>query len=161
MSGGANTKSDKVEGVVLERNGELMVLALPGTDYKLHLAPCEATPAASSVAPVVAPAVGAGSAAAVKPGERVRGRILARAKRVDVVGAGGRFVEPVIGRPRRLQGRVTAVDPNRNTFTVFCGLPLVCQPTMAQKASDFPVGSFVAFDVERGARFELAHDEHH
>ena len=34
----------------------------------------------------------------------------AEAKRIDVVTTGGRYVEPVYGRPRRVQGTVIAIE---------------------------------------------------
>lgn len=90
-----------------------------------------------------------------KVGDRVEGRISADAKRVDVVNSGGRYVEPVIGRPRRVQGTVVAVDPGSNTIAVNAGMPIVCRLTdPRQRASDFEKGDFVSFDVMRGASFE-------
>ncbi len=76
------------------------------------------------------------------------------AKRVDVVGHGGRFIEPVYGRPRRLQGTVVATDPNLNMITVRSRCPFVCRLTGSQKAAAFAIGSLVGFDVEAGAVFE-------
>jgi hypothetical protein len=111
-----------------------IVLGLPGTEYRLHLV-------VSS--PVTPDAVG-----------WVRGRIYARAMRVDVVGKGGRFAEPVYGRPRRLQGVVVATDVSANTITVQGPCPFVCTLTADQRPDDFAPGQFVGFDVQRGARFE-------
>jgi len=122
-------------GKLLEQSSESIVLAIPGTDYKLHLA---------IKAPLPANAL-----------NRYDGRIRAQARRVDVIKAGGVFVEPVIGRPRRIQGRVIAVDAAANTITVKAVAPFVCKLLDArQKASDFEIGSMVSFDVERGALFE-------
>ena len=124
-----------------------VVLALEDTDYQLHLAP--ASPIAGGVAGRV--------------GKRITGVIRARARRVDVVGAGGRFIEPVVGRPRRVQGAVTAIDPAGNTITVHCapGCQMVCALTSpGQKAGAFATpgssGTLVSFDVEPGATFEPA-----
>jgi len=86
----------------------------------------------------------------------VTGTIFCRAKRVDVVPSGGRFIEPVYGRPRRLQGRISEINPKANTITVDAGCPFVCEVTVGQKAPSFQVDQLVSFDVERGARFELA-----
>ncbi|MCE9589640.1 MAG: hypothetical protein K8S99_03855 [Planctomycetes bacterium] len=134
MSATASTADPNVLGVVQEAKEGMIVLALPGTDYKMHLAVAGALPAV---------------------GVRVSGRITARAKRVDVVTTGGRFIDPVLGRPRRLQGRITATDAAANTITVFCGAPFTCELTMEKKAADYHVGDLVAFDVERGAKLTL------
>ncbi len=123
-----------VHGRLAERGEDRIVLTLPGTDYRLHLRVDR---------PIDLPL-----------NERIAGRIFARARRVDVVGTGGRYIEPVYGRPRRLQGRITATDPQANTITVYCGCPFVCELTANQRANQFAVGQMVSFDVERGARFE-------
>jgi len=62
-------------------------------------------------------------------------------------------VEPVAGRPRRVQGMVVGIDGDR--VVVDAGMPIHCRPTDArQKAADFQPGDFVSFDVHRGATFE-------
>ena len=132
----ATTTGDVAAGV-LENSGDgEIVLALPGTDYRLHL-----QVAGRLDAPVNKP---------------IAGRITARARRVDVVHRGGRFIEPLYGRPRRLQGAIVATDPHENTVTVKCGggCPFVCQLVADQQAINFDVGAFVGFDVEPGAGFE-------
>lgn len=123
-------------GLLLERFEGAIVLGLPGTDYQLHLAADESMSAA--------------------PGTRLSGRIGARARRVDKAGGGGRYIEPVYGRPRRLQGRIAAADHVANTITVHCVCPVVCELVSDQRAADFHIGDFVTFDVERGARFQIA-----
>jgi hypothetical protein len=116
-------------------DADTLVLGIPGTDYRIHL--------------VGKPPEGAG------PGARITGRITARAKRVDKVPSGGRFIEPVFGRPRRVQGRIIAGDTAANTITVDCGVPVVCGFTDArQNAAQFAIGQLVSFDIERGATFE-------
>jgi len=141
MSGTVSTSDPLVHGVLAEIKEGMIVLTLPGTDYKLHLA-VDHPPK-------------------VEVGKRLAGRITARAKRVDVVTSGGRFIDPVFGRPRRLQGRITASDTAANSITVFCGAPFTCELTMGQKANEFRVGDLVAFDVERGARLDAAADHAH
>jgi hypothetical protein len=120
----------------LEQAGDgRIVLAIPHTDYRLHLETDSPPP--------------------VEPGKPLRGRILADAKRVDRVRTGGRYIEPLMGRPRRLQGTVKAADPAANTITVHCGCPFVCELTDdRQRADQFEAGQLVSFDIERGARFE-------
>src|SRR5258705_13109213 len=65
-----------------------VTIAFPNTSYELHLHP---------TAPV-----------ATQPGKRILGTIRAKCRRIDVVDTGGRYVEPVYGRPRRIEGSVLA-----------------------------------------------------
>ncbi len=107
-------------------------LSFANTSYVLYLLP---------TAPVKA-----------QPGDKVFGTIHARARRVDVVPSGGRFVEPVIGRPRRVQGLVIARDGG--VLVVDAGVPMHCTLTDGrQHVGDFPVGAMVSFDVLEGAGF--------
>ena len=109
-------------------------LQVPNTSYDLHLVP---------TAPVT-----------VAPGKRLIGVIRASARRVDVVGTGGRYLEPVYGRPQRVQGSVVSADPQSNTIVVNAGVPVTCALTdTRQKASDFAPGQFVSFDVLENATF--------
>ncbi len=118
-------------------NPAFVVLSFPNTSYRMRLVP----------------AAGA-EALADRVGKTVIGRITAKARRIDKVGAGGRYIEPISGRPRRVQGSVIAVDAPKNTITVNAGAPITCAVTdQRQKASDFEAGDFVSFDVERGAVF--------
>lgn len=121
-------------GRLVENHDSMIVLGLDGTDYQLYLA--------------VASPVGE------KIGKSVAGRILARAKRVDVVCTGGRYIEPIYGRPRRLQGRIMQLDPATNALTVQTACPFVCELTVGQRTSDFDVSQLVAFDIESSVRFE-------
>lgn len=123
-----------VSGTVEEVRDQLIVLKLPGTDYRLHLVPEDGT--------------------SYTVGQKVTGVIRARAQRMDVVPAGGRFVEPVFGRPRRVQGRVTGGSVQRNEVYIKAGPGLVVTPMAPQRAGDFAVGQMVSFDVKRGATFE-------
>ena len=63
----------------------------------------------------------------------------------------------MIGRPRRVQGRIVETDTARNTITVDAAAPFVCRLTdHRQRASDFEPGQFVSFDVLSGSTFEQA-----
>ena len=113
---------------------EFVVLSFVNTNYQVHLVP-------------------AGRVHADATGT-VIGTIRGRATRVDTVGGGGRYLEPVQGRPRRIQGRVLATDAKANTITIHAGVPLVCTLTdPRQKAGQFGRGDFVTCDLERGATF--------
>lgn len=125
----------------------MVVLGVAGTSYRLHLR-CAALPAT----PV---------------GKRITGVIRCEARRVDRVGTGGRFVEPVFGRPRRICGTVLGAGPDAGTLLIDAGgastpgapmgLPVVCRVTdPRQKPGDFVPGQMVVFDVLDGASFEAA-----
>ncbi len=120
-------------GKVVQTTREgLVVLAVSQSDYRLH----------------VVPPTGFAPAA----GEKVTASLHAQAMRVDAISAGGRYIEPVDGRPRRVQGTVLSHDPASRTITVAAGVPVVCTLTdTRQKPADFPVGTMVSFDVKRGA----------
>lgn len=114
-------------------SGDVIVFGVPDTDYRLHLV--------------------ASAAVSAQVGERITGRIRARARRVDVVPSGGRYVEPVFGRPRRIQGRLIGGDVAANTITVDAAVPITVALMPAQQAADFCIGQLVSFDIERGATF--------
>lgn len=114
------------------------VLSFPNTSYQTHLL-------------IESPAALDG-----KVQKRVVGVIALDARRVDVVNSGGKYLEPVFGRPRRVQGKVVATDAARNTIVVDAAVPVHCRLTDdRQRASDFRVGDFVSFDAMDGASFEL------
>jgi len=111
-----------------------ITLTILDTSYRLHL-----VPAGLIQTPV---------------GKRIVGTIRAQARRIDKVFTGGRYVEPVIGRPRRVQGTVVAADAASNTITVDAGAPIVCTLTDGrQNPAQFEPGDLVSFDVLDGATF--------
>jgi len=125
-----------VSGKLVGRDGGMLTLALPGSDYKLKL-----------VLEIDLPS---------QVGDKVTGTLHATARRVDVVPAGGRFVEPVFGRPRRVQGRVIGGHvPSRCLYVKAGPASLICSLSDdRQQASDFSIGLMVSFDVEPGAVFK-------
>ena len=133
------TKPHRVRAILESKTDDTVVLALPQTDYRLHLKTLSAIPS--------------------DPGDRVVGTIrIKAAKRFDVVKTGGRYIEPLMGQPRRIQGDIVAIDTANNTMTVNCVTPVVVSIASVQKASDFEVGRFVAGDVKSDAMFSLAGD---
>lgn len=111
-----------------------ITFAVPNTSYELHLIPTGAIAAA--------------------PGKRLIGIIKAQARRIDVVQSGGRYVEPVMGHPRRVQGSVVRVEGE--AVVVDAGVPIHLTPTDArQGASQFQPGQFVSCDVMDGATFTV------
>lgn len=112
----------------------MIKLTFPNTNYEMHLIPAGPT--------------------TVQVGKRILGVVRAKARRVDVVQTGGRYIEPVYGRPRRVQGAVVAVNEGRRSIVVDAGVPIECELSdERQKAGDFAVGQFVSFDVLEGATF--------
>lgn len=111
---------------------EHVVLSVPDTSYQIYLIP---------TVPVT-----------VRPGHRVIGTIRMSARRIDEVQSGGRYLEPVFGRPRRVQGTIIAIESD--AIVVNAGVPVWVQPTdPRQSPSDFRVGQFVSFDALDGATF--------
>lgn len=107
-------------------------VSFPNSSYELHLVP---------VSPI-----------STAPGKRIIGTIHAKARRIDTVGSGGRYVEPVAGRPRRVQGVVISIDSGQ--VIVDAGVPIHCTPTDPRQAAEqFQAGQFVSFDVLDGATF--------
>jgi hypothetical protein len=120
-------------GLVLEQSDGRAVIALPGSDYQLHLQidrPIECTGQ-----------------------DEVRGCVAASALKVDRVHTGGLFIEPVYGRPRRIQGRVVAKDPTGNTLTIAGPCVVVVQLDVTQRAGDFPLGELVGFNVKNASHW--------
>lgn len=112
----------------------MVELTFANTSYRLHLVPTGPMP--------------------VEPGRRVVGTIRCRARRVDVTRTGGRYVEPVFGRPRRIQGIVVGGDDGSRTLVVNAGVSVQAELTdQRQKPSGFEAGTLVAFDVHEGATF--------
>jgi hypothetical protein len=130
----AATAGPIATGVLAEKSPEKLVLAVPGTDYRIQLVPAGQVEAGLN--------------------ERISGTIRANARRVDVISAGGRYIEPVFGRPRRVQGRVIGGDIKSNTLVVLASVPVTVKLMDHQQAGDFAVGQMVSFDVEPGASFE-------
>jgi hypothetical protein len=111
-----------------------ITLEIPTSNYKLHLIP---------TSPVT-----------VAVGKRLIGTVTVQARRVDETQSGGRFIEPVYGRPRRVQGNVVAIDEGNNTIVVNAGVPVHVKLTdPRQKAADFAIGDFVGMDVLEGGTF--------
>jgi len=122
-----------VTGVLHESREDTIVLSVPETSYQILLGVYK---------PMTTPV-----------GKRVTGTIRAQAQRIDTVGTGGRFIEPVAGRPRRVQGSVVAIDATERTVTINAGVPVVCKTDVRQSPNDFTIGDFVACSVQPGASF--------
>lgn len=133
MTATETVNPNTARAVLHDANDDTVVLAVPGTDYLLRLSVYKAP--------------------STPIGKRILGTVRAQARRIDVVRTGGRYIEPVYGPPRRIQGEIVAVDPANQTITVHAGVPVVCKTDGRQRADAFKVGDFVAFDVLPGASF--------
>jgi hypothetical protein len=123
-----------IRGVLAEAKDGHVVIAVPESDYRVRL-------------------VLDGELKSTV-GDKVHGAVHAQARRIDVIKSGGAYVEPVNGRPRRVQGRIVEVDAPGDTITVFagaCGITCLC--AARQRASQFKVDQLVSMDVEPGATF--------
>jgi hypothetical protein len=94
--------------------------------------------------------------AALAPGIRVRGTIHAPAWKVDRVELGGNYVEPLAGRPRRMQGTIVAVNPAANELTVQVGYEVVVKLPPKYQAGDFLVRQRIGWDNLQIPTFQLA-----
>ena len=131
-------QTNEIARVVLEEiTGELLVLTIPGTNYKLHLK-----------------AAGNGSGITTKPGKRIKGIIHAKALRMHSATAGGKFIEPIWGEPRIVSGLVLAVDESKNRLLVDVSLPMWVEVCEGQQATQFSEGQLVNFYVQSGMEFE-------
>jgi len=131
----ATTPNDKAlaRGTLVEQRAGVVVLGIPDTDYELRLA--------------------VSADLATPEGKKTTGVIRAQAKRIDHIRSGGKFVEPVAGRPRRVQGRVIGLDEEAGVVIVDAGVPIWCRTGDRQRPSDFQIGEMVATDVLSGATF--------
>ena len=129
------TDPNLTTGVATDITEDAFTLTIPGTEYRIHL---------NNDSPLT-------------DGRRITGVITAQAKRIDKIRGGGAFLEPIEGRPRRVQGRVRAIDKSKQTVTVYTGAaPIVCKTNGMQSADDFEIGEMVTLSVEPGAGFTLA-----
>lgn len=111
-----------------------IVISFPNTSYETHLRPT--------------------AEIATEVGKRIIGTIRVEARRVDIVDTGGKYIEPVYGQPRRIQGRVVAIVPETNTIVADCGMPVHMHLTDdRQRAANFALGDLVTCDVRDGATF--------
>lgn len=119
---------------LLDKSDAQVTLGFPETSYQVTL---------KTYQPVSTPI-----------GKRVVGVIRVQGRRIDLVRTGGAYLEPVQGKPRRLQGEVLTIDTSGQTITVHVGAaPVVCKMPHGQRADSFKPGDFVAFDVLEGASF--------
>jgi len=115
--------------------GEMVELLIPSSDYRLLLR-LDGDPALLPDA-----------------GKRLRGVIRGTALRMHRAVAGGRFIEPVYGHPRIVQGTVMAIDPRRNRMLADVVVPMWLELQADQPVGAFATGDLVNFYVETGLAF--------
>jgi hypothetical protein len=119
-----------------------VVLGVHHTDYLIRLIP--------SVAPADFPVP------ASRRNRRIRGTVEGRALKMHRADAGGRFIEPVHGQPRIVQGTVCRVDAANDRILMDIVVPMwitVETEVTGQDASDFQQGELLNFYLESGTRF--------
>jgi len=129
-------QKNHVTGILREKHEDRVVLEIPGTNYLLHL---------NTYKPIETPL-----------GKKITGTVRAQATRIDVSRTGGRYIEPVFGRPRRIQAVIRAIDPADRTVTINATIPIVCKTDVRQNPSLFSVGDFVTCGIHAGASFTAA-----
>jgi hypothetical protein len=125
-----------IRGVLESLNDGELVLAVRGSDYRLHLVP--AVPAGEIETPV---------------GKHINGTVHAKALRMHAAEGGGRFIEPVWGAPRIVAGAVRAVDEDRKRMLIDAGVPMWVKAPEGQDLGVVREGEMVNFYVESGTRF--------
>jgi len=131
------TKPDTLARGILESlTDEELVLAVPHTEYKLHLVPT--VPAAEFNKYV---------------GKRIRGVIEAVALRIHPARGGGCFIEPIWGAPRIIAATVCSVDEAGRRVLVDAGVPMWVTAPEGQDLSELHEGQLVNFYVQSGTSF--------
>ncbi|MBL8745487.1 MAG: hypothetical protein JNK58_03930 [Phycisphaerae bacterium] len=131
------TNTHHARGVLAETAADSVTVSFPGTNYRLRLRVYQ---------PPTTPV-----------GKRIIGSIRVQAKRVDNVHTGGRYVEPLEGSPRRVQGEVITNDVGDNTLVINAGIPIFCKLTdPRQNAGQFKAGDLISCEVAPGASFAPA-----
>jgi hypothetical protein len=97
----------------------------------------------------------AGDQSNLSVGARVRGTIHAPAWKADRVELGGNYVEPLIGRPRRMQGTILTVNPANNELTVQVGYEVTVKLPPKYRAAEFHPSDRVGWDNIEIPAFEM------
>jgi hypothetical protein len=120
---------------LVKKEADRVWLQIAGTSYQIELA---------TTGPVTP-----------SPQGRVRGVVRCSVWKLDEVSAGGAFIEPLSGRPRRVQGMVTGIIAGSNSVIIdVAGQPIVGDLPPRWDAKDVKVGSRVGLDVKEGSTFE-------
>ena len=122
------------------REGGELELGVPGTEYRLHLA-CEGDPARLVPHPA---------------SKRVKGTVHGKALKLSKAHGGGRFIEPLWGHPRIVQGTVIESDAAGNRLLVDLAMPAWLTLEAGQSTAEFPRGTLVNMYLASGMTFRPA-----
>lgn len=89
-------------------------------------------------------------------GQRVTGTIHAPAWKVDHVELGGNYVEPLFGRPRRMQGTILSIHTDTNELTVLTAYEVTVKLPSLYQVANYAAGTRIAWDNIDVPVFELA-----
>lgn len=135
-----SSQSQTAAGKLLRIEAGRVVFHPIDTNYELHLE--------------------AGGDFASSVGKKVRGRVRVKARKVYGVPSGGNFVQPVLGTPRIIQGRVVELDDKTITVKAGGALFVVELPTGLDTIDlhHGPIGANALVNVVAlpGASFEAA-----
>ena len=88
---------------------------------------------------------------------RIKGIIRASVWKVDFVSKGGAYIEPVAGKPRRIQGKVEGHIEDENAILIeLWNIVIVANLPERWTATEIPEGTKVAVDIQDIPTFELA-----
>jgi hypothetical protein len=132
----SSTTTDLCRAVLLEVLDGDVVLGLPGTSYRIRLR-----------------LNGDPSRLADRIGKRITGRVEGKAMRMHPAHGGGRFIEPVFGHPRIVNGTIAALDVPGRRVLLDMVIPAWLTLADGQAADDFAVGQLVNLYVESGMSF--------
>lgn len=121
-------------------DGGGLELGVPGTEYRLHLT-CEGDPQRLAPNPAT---------------RRVRGSIHGKALKLSAARGGGRFIEPLWGHPRIVQGTVLEADAAGNRLLVDLVVPAWLTLDAGQSTAEFPRGTLVNMYLASGMTFRPA-----
>ena len=86
---------------------------------------------------------------------RIKGVIRANVWKVDFVSKGGAYIEPVAGKPRRIQGKVIGHVEGENSIIVeVWNTPIIGELPERWTASEIAEGTKVAIDVQDTPDFQ-------
>lgn len=114
-----------------------IILGLRGAKYQLHLKPLSQVTAHHHT--------------------RIKGIIRADVWKVDFVSKGGAYIEPIYGKPRRIQGTTLAHLEDENSIIIdVWDTPIVAELPERWQARDIQPGTKVAVDIQGIPTFQLA-----
>ena len=135
MSSTTSISADRARLRLMTSDGSTVRVAIPGSDYRLTLL----SPAEQS------------AALRGREGRTILGCVQAKALRLHRAGGGGRFIEPLDGAPRIIQGQVKEVDGSGRRLLVEAAVPMWISLAAGDDPAGFAVGDLVNCYVESGA----------